>query len=369
MKIVFVGGGTGGHFYPLIAVAEEIDAYAQENQLLRPKKYYFGPGKYDEESLYNADIQYRYCSAGKMRRTKDIVSRIKNLFSVFSIVLGIFKATIDLFAVYPDVVFSKGGYASFPVLWAARFLRIPVVIHESDAAFGRVSKWSASFAAYIAIAYPEAEKELTEKQRKRSALVGVPLRGQVHNNPNPDAYELLKLKKEVPTILVLGGSSGAKYVNENLIDALPLLLKKYQVVHMTGKANYEAIKSETDSFLRDVEGLNAYRPVEFLDVYYMRTVYTVADIAVTRAGSGTLFEIAEWGIPSVVIPIREEVAHDQRKNAYAYARSAGGVVIEEQNLAPNLLIAEIEKILNNQDIYERKAREAREFAKPDAAKK
>ena len=369
MKIIFVGGGTGGHFYPLIAVAEEIDRYAQENQLVQPSKYYFGPTKYDEKALYDADMKYRYCSAGKMRRTKDISSRIKNIFSIFSIALGVVKATVSLYIIYPDVVFSKGGYASFPVLLAARLLRIPVVIHESDAVFGRVNRWSASFASFIAISYPEVEKDLTEKQRGKTALIGVPLRRQIHNNPISEAYDLLKIEGDIPTIIVLGGSLGAHYINENILDALPVLLKKYQVVHITGKKNFDAVQKESKSFLRDMQNLNTYHPLPFLNAYYMRALYTVADIAVTRAGSGTLFEIAEWGIPSMIIPIGEEVSHDQKKNAYAYARSAGGVVIEEQNLAPNLLVAEIEKILSDEEVYKKKARQAREFAKPDAAAK
>lgn len=370
MKIVFVGGGTGGHFYPLIAVAEGIDTYAQENQLVQPRKYYFGPVHYDERALYNVGMTYVYCSAGKIRRTKDIGSKIRNFFALFPITLGILKALLNLFIIYPDVVFSKGGYTSFPVLFAARMLRIPVVIHESDAAFGRVGKWSASFAAYIAIAYPEAEKQLSEKQKKRTALIGIPMRRQLRRNPMDDVHKQLKLNPDVPTIFVLGGSSGAQYVNENIIDALPKLLEHYQVIHQTGKNNIERIQKEMESFLNIMnQERHEYRPVGFLDAYQMRLAYSAADVVVTRAGSGTLFEIAEWGIPSIIIPIREEVSHDQRKNAYAYARSAGGIVIEEQNLSPNLLVAQIEKILRDKNLRENMKQQAASFATPDAAKK
>ena len=370
MKIVFVGGGTGGHFYPLIAVAEEIDRYAQENQLIQPKKYYFGPTKYDEKALYNTGMQYVYCSAGKIRRSRDIVSRVKNLFSFFPIVMGIFKAMMNLFAIFPDVVFSKGGYTSFPVLVAARILRIPVVIHESDAALGMVTKWSASFARYIAIAYPEAEEQLTESQKKKTALVGVPMRREVLYNPiGEEGYTLLRLKQDIPTIAVLGGSTGARYVNDNIIDALPNLLQHYQVVHQTGKKNIKTIKHETKSFLSGFKNLHTYHPLAYLDAYYMRVLYSVADVIITRAGSGTLYEIAEWGIPSIIIPIREEVSHDQRKNAYAYARGAGGVVVEEQNLSPYLLVAQINQILSNKQKRDEMSKRAKSFSTPDAAKK
>lgn len=369
MKIIFIGGGTGGHFYPLIAVAEEIDKYAQENQLVQPKKYYLGPSPYDEKALYDVGMKYIYCPAGKMRRTKDIKSRIKNIFSIIPITLGTVKAILNLLLIFPDAVFSKGGYTSFPVLLAARTLRIPVVIHESDSALGRVGKWSAAFAKWIGVAYPEAEKELTESQQKRAARIGVPIRNQLKHNPEPKAHELLKINPEIPTVAVLGGSSGAKFLNDNLIDALPVLLKKYQVVHQTGKTHIENVKQETESFLRGMKDQNAYHPFAYFNTYYLRVLYSAADVIITRAGSGTLFEIAEWGIPAIVVPIPEEVAHDQRKNAYAYARSAGGIVIEEQNLSPHLLSAKIEEVLSNKSKKEELGGKAKTFATPDAAKK
>lgn len=369
MKIVFTGGGTGGHFYPLIAIAEEINRHAHENQLVQPKKYYLGTEPYDEKSLYNTDMQYVFCPAGKLRRTRDIGSRIRNVLSIVALSLGTLKALMSLLVIFPDVVVSKGGYTSFPVLLAARLLRIPVIVHESDSTFGRVNKWSARFASHIAVAYPEAERELSEKQKKRTALIGIPIRRQLLYNPNPDAYDILKVKKEVPVVVVLGGSSGAQYVNVNVLDMLPLALKQYQVIHVTGKEHYESVRQESESSLRGVKDLHVYHPFASLNAFHLRALYSVADIVITRAGSTTLFEVAMWGIPAIVIPIPEEVSHDQRTNAYAYARSAAGVVIEQQNLNPNLLMAEIGKILGDESVRQTMSDRARAFAKPDASKK
>ena len=369
MKIVFVGGGTGGHFYPLIAVAEEVDRYAQENQLVQPKKYYLGPSPYDEKALYSVDMKYVYCPAGKLRRTRDILSRIKNFFSIFSIFFGAIKAVFTLFFIFPDAVFSKGGYASFPVLVAARFLRIPVVIHDSDSILGRATRWSASFATHIAISYPEAEKDLHEKLRQKTALIGIPVRRQLRRNPNPDAYTLLHFDPEVKTVAILGGSSGAQFLNDNVLDALPVLLKKYQVIHQTGRDLFDAVEKETKSFLRTVPDLHTYHPIPFLNLFYMRALYSVADVIITRAGSGTLYEIAEWGIPSIIVPIRGEVSHDQRSNAYAYARSAGGIVVEEQNLSPYLLTSQIDTILNDEKMRTAMSERARSFSVSDSAEK
>ena len=369
MKIVFVGGGTGGHFYPLIAVAEEIERYALENQLVQPKKYYLGPTHYDEKALYDAGIKFVFCPAGKMRRTKDIFSRIKNFFSLFSIFFGALKAIFTLFMIFPDVVFSKGGYTSFPVLFAARILRIPVVIHDSDSTLGRVSKWSATFATHIAIAYPEAEHDLNKKQKEKAALIGIPIRRQLRYNPNPDAHATLKLNPDIQTVAILGGSSGAQFLNENVLDALPIMLQKYQVVHQTGKKLFADLKKEAESFLHAMPDIHAYHPLPFLNAFHMRALYSVADVIITRAGSGTLYEIAEWGIPAIIIPIREEVAHDQKKNAYAYARSAGGVVVEEQNLSPNLLVSQVDQILGDEKVRNDMREKAKAFATPDASEK
>ena len=370
MKIVFVGGGTGGHFYPLIAVAEEIERYAREHQLVQPKKYYLGPSRYDEKALYDAGIKFVYCPAGKLRRTKDIVSRIKNFFSLFSIFFGALKAVFTLFVIFPDVVFSKGGYTSFPVLFAARLLRIPVVIHDSDSTLGRVSRWSAAFATHIAIAYPEAEHDLHEKHRKKAALIGIPIRRELRYNPQSDAHALLHLDSSLPTVAVLGGSSGAHFLNENVLDALPVMLRKYQVVHQTGEDMFDTVKKETESFLRTLsDDMHTYHPLPFLSAYYMRALYSVADVIITRAGSGTLYEIAEWGIPAIIVPIREEVSHDQKKNAYAYARSAGGVVVEEQNLSPHLLVSQVDGILQDEKVRTEMQQKAKTFASPDASEK
>ena len=369
MKIVFVGGGTGGHFYPLIAVAEEIERYALENQLVQPKKYYLGPTHYDEKALYDAGIKFVFCPAGKMRRTKDILSRIKNVFSLFSIFFGALKAIFTLFVIFPDVVFSKGGYASFPVLFATRILRIPVVIHDSDSTLGRVSRWSATFATYIAIAYPEAENDLSKKQQEKAARIGIPIRKQLRYNPNPDAHTTLKLDPDKKTVAILGGSSGAQFLNENVLDALPIMLQKYQVVHQTGEKMFADLKKEAESFLHSMSNAHTYHPLPFLNTYHMRALYSVADVIITRAGSGTLYEIAEWGIPAIIIPIREEVSHDQKKNAYAYARSAGGVVVEEQNLSPHLLVSQVDRILRDKKVRDEMRQKAKAFAAPDASEK
>lgn len=147
MRIGFVGGGTGGHFFPLIAVAEKLNNSGQN-----PELYYFGPDAYDATALQKHQITFVSCPAGKLRR----YFSIQNFFDVFRNFFGVFIAIWKLYIIYPDVIFSKGGYTSVPILLAARFLRIPVVIHESDAIPGRANKLATKQARYVAIAYDDA---------------------------------------------------------------------------------------------------------------------------------------------------------------------------------------------------------------------
>ena len=369
MRIVFVGGGTGGHFYPLIAVAEEVEKYARENKLLLPKMYYLGPEKFDEKALYDANIRYIFSAAGKLRRDGSILSKIKNFFSWFLVIIGVIKSLITLYFIYPDVIFSKGAYASFPTLVAGRILGIPVVVHDSDATLGRVTKWSAKFAVLIGIAFPEAVNSLTEEEKQKTAIIGSPLRKDIVRNPVDNGHEMYKLDTDKPVLLILGGSSGAEYVNNLVIDSLEQLIKKYQVIHQVGSANYEEFKSITDSILSDKQGLNEYRVVGYLNRFYLRGAYSIADICITRSGTGTLFELAEWQIPSILIPITSEVSHDQIKNAYSYARQTGVTVIEQKNLNTSILLAELEKIHGDKGRTNNIKQKLEKFSTPDAAAK
>src|ERR1035437_2820610 len=149
MKILFTGGGTGGHFYPIMGVVQAINKVIKDQHLLPPDLYYMAPMPYDARALFENNIIYRPISAGKIRRYFSIL----NFFDLFKTAWGVFKATYAVYKLYPDVVFGKGGYASFPVLFAAKFLRIPVIIHESDSKPGRVNAWAAKFARRIAISY------------------------------------------------------------------------------------------------------------------------------------------------------------------------------------------------------------------------
>jgi UDP-N-acetylglucosamine--N-acetylmuramyl-(pentapeptide) pyrophosphoryl-undecaprenol N-acetylglucosamine transferase len=361
MKILLTGGGTGGHFYPIVAIAEAIRKVAKEDKLLDPTLYFMAPQKYDEKALLENNVYYIESYAGKMRRYFSLL----NFFDLFKTAAGIIKAIINVWSVYPDVVVGKGGYVSFPVLFAAKILGIPVVIHESDSHPGRVNLWAGKFAKRIAVSYSQAADFFP---KERVAFTGNPVRKEIMEPLHEGAREYLQLADSVPTVLVLGGSQGSQRINEALIGILPDLVKKYYVIHQTGKANIEEMKNTGNVILRESIHRDRYKPYAYLNPLALRMAVGVASVIVSRAGS-TIFEIALWKVPSIIIPIPEEISHDQTSNAFAYAASGACSVIEEINLTPHVLAAEIERIVEKPGVAEAMKKGTESFAHKDAADK
>ncbi len=360
MKILFTGGVTGGHFYPIIAVAEAIDDLTRERKLLEPKLYFMAPEPYDREMLLANNITFIQTPAGKTRRYFSIL----NFFDLFKTGWGVIRAIIKIFFLYPDVVFGKGGYGSFPTLLAARLFRIPVIIHESDAVPGRVSRWAGKFARKIAVSYPDAAKFFPEG---KVAHTGNPVRKSILLPAREGMYEFLKLEHDVPVIFITGGSQGAQVINDSILTALPQLVEKYQIIHQTGVENFEEVSGRAKVALAASLHPDRYKPFAYLNDLALRMSAGAAKVVVSRAGS-TIFEIAAWGLPSIIIPIPESVSHDQTKNAFAYARSGAAVVIEQNNLTPRVLISEIDRILEKPELARSMSEAARSFARVDSAK-
>lgn len=362
MKIVFTGGGTGGHFYPIIAVAQKVNQIIDEENIIGAQLFYFSDSPYDKEMLVENRLLYEEVIAGKMRT----YFSFKNFSDFFRTFFGILNAVFKLFSIYPDVVFGKGGYASFPTIFAARLLRIPVVIHESDSAPGRVNKWAGHFAKKVAISFKEAADYFPENT---IAWTGQPIMTEVeHPAQRKEALEYFKMESDLPVILVLGGSQGAEIINNTILDALPRLIKNYQIIHQTGIKNYKTVKGQADVALTSSQDKSRYFPISFLNPLTMKMAAGVATIVISRAGS-TIFEIASWGVPSILIPFTESNADHAKKNAFNYARAGACSVIEEANMTANILSSEIERITENKTEWETMTQNAKVFNKPGAAAK
>jgi UDP-N-acetylglucosamine--N-acetylmuramyl-(pentapeptide) pyrophosphoryl-undecaprenol N-acetylglucosamine transferase len=361
MKILLTGGGTGGHFYPIVAVAESIRKIAKEEKLLDATIYYMAPSPYNERMLFENGIIYRMSFAGKLRRYFSLLN-VTDLIKTF---FGVLKACFDVWSIFPDVVFGKGGYVSFPVLFAARLFRIPIVIHESDSHPGRVNLWAGKFAQRIALSYREAAQYFPGD---KVAFTGNPIRKDIMEPIREGARDFLKLDTGVPVIVILGGSQGSQKINDIIIEILPELVKKYSIIHQTGKNNFDEMSNTAKVVLDKSLNRERYKPFDYLNALSLRMAAGVADIIISRAGS-TIFEIAAWGVPSIIVPIPEGVSHDQTSNAFAYSASGACSVIEEVNLTPHILMSEIERILDNPVITESMKKGAQSFTHKDAAEK
>lgn len=365
MRIVLVGGGTGGHFYPLIAIAEGIEQLCTERTLLEPELYYVGPAPFDATALLEHNITHVPSPAGKIRR----YSSVLNVFSFFSTCAGIVKSLFQLYGLYPDVIFSTGGYAAFPTLYAARLLQIPVVIYDADAKPGRVTLWSSKFAKWIGTAHPEAAQYFPEGVRHKIARVGHPIRYEIESPAREGGYEFLKLDASVPAIFIMGGSQGAQAINNCVLDALPDLVTRYNVIHQAGSANIQEVSGIAGVVLKDSPHQARYRAFGLLNTLAIRMAAGITSVIVSRAGSGTIFEIASWGLPAILVPIPGEISHDQTENAFSYARVGAAVVIEQHNLTPHVLTAEIDRLVADPALREKMSAAAKSYARPQAAKK
>ena len=200
------------------------------------------------------------------------------------------------------------------------------------------------------------------------ALTGNPVRQEIKEPQSNNAHEFFNLDKNIPTILILGGSQGSEIINNAVMDALGTLIPRYQIIHQTGNANFEAVKTTANVVLLDNPRKDNYKVFGYLDTLQLRLAAGAADIVISRAGS-TIFEIAAWGKPSIVIPISNSNDDHQRKNAFSYARSGAAFVIEEKNVSTNILTSEISRIFDKQGQKEKMSQAAKAFFKPDAAEK
>lgn len=364
MKIVFAGGGTGGHFYPLIAIAESVKKVAREQHLVAPKLFYIAPTAFDEEALFENEIRFISCPAGKWRR----YFSLQNFTDLFVSAIGLVQAWFTLFSLFPDVVVSKGGYASVPVTLAAKLLGIPVIIHESDAKPGRANLMASKFARRIAVTFSETASYFPEKVRGKVARTGIPIRSLIQQPEREGAHAHFAVDPALPTILILGGSSGAERVNDVVLETLPELTAFANVIHQTGKDLFRGAEATAKVVLGGTAHANRYHPFPYLNALSMRYAAGAADLVISRAGMTAIAEIALWKKPSILIPIPETISHDQRTNAYAYARSGAAIVLEEGNITGHLLLSEAKRVLTTPGVKEDMAEKTSAFANADAGR-
>lgn len=362
MRILFTGGGTGGHIFPIVAIARQLKSICS-SQEINLDMFFLGSNGFTKELLEKEGVKVKSILTGKFRRYFSIY----NILDLFKIPIGLLQSFWHLYILMPDIVFSKGGYGSVPVVIVAWIYRIPILTHESDVLPGLANRLASKLSKKIAISFAVTEKYFSQK---KTTLIGNPIRLEVieiclsSNEENREkAKNMFKIISQKPVIFILGGSQGAQKINELVLESLPKLLEKYEIIHQCGVKNYENI-------LKKVSKLPVnYHVFPFLDEEQMSLVYFLSDLVVSRAGAGSISEIAACAKPSILIPLPKSASGHQRENAFDYAKAGTTVVLEQFNLTTHLFLNEIDKILDDPELMQKMSDNAKEFSRPEAAQR
>ncbi len=325
-KIVLTGGGTAGHVTPNIALLPSLKEAGYEVTYM---------GSYDgieKKLIADFDIPYVGISTGKFRRYLDP----KNFTDPFRVVKGYGEAKKFLKEYRPDVVFSKGGFVSVPVVRAAAALKIPCIIHESDMTPGLANKLCIPVAKKVCCNFPETLELLPAE---KAVLTGSPIRAELSQGSKLAGLNMCGFTANKPVIMVIGGSLGSVNVNKAVRQALPLLLEDFQVVHLCGK-------DKMDNLLLNTPG---YKQFEYIKSE-LKDLFAMADVVISRAGANAICELLALKKPNLLIPLPAASSRgDQILNAKSFENQGFSIVIDEDDLTEQLLAEKVKELYANKD--------------------
>jgi len=326
--IVLTGGGTSGHVTPNIALIQKLKAKGYTI-------HYIGSKNGIEKQLVEKQgLPYHGISAGKLRRYADV----KNITDLFRITGGFFQSLSILRKVKPDIVFSKGGFVSCPVVWAAWVLRIPAVIHESDITPGLSNKLSMPFARKVCYTFPESKKYFSDQ---KSCHTGLPVREEIDSGSRLDGLKLCGFSDGKPVLVVIGGSQGSEFINRAVREALGELLKLFQICHICGKGNMNP----------GFDGLSGYKQFEYVDKE-LPDIFACADVLISRAGATVLHEILTVKKPALLIPLSKSASRgDQILNAQSFCSRGFCDMLMEEDVTKETLVTKIRELYINRNKY------------------
>lgn len=329
-KIVLTGGGTAGHVTPNIALMPALKEAGYEIT-------YIGSKKGMEKGLIEATgTKYYGISSGKLRRYFDW----KNFSDPFRVMNGFFEAKRILRKIKPDVIFSKGGFVSVPVVLAAKALHIPAVIHESDMTPGLANRIALRGATTVCCNFPETVEKL---QGNRAIWTGTPIRQELFSgNANRGlSFCGFDSANDKPVLLIIGGSQGSVFINNAVRGSLDELLKDFRIIHLCGKGNL-------DESLKNREG---YAQYEFISKE-LPDLFAAADIIISRAGANAIFELLALKKPNILIPLGLNASRgDQILNARSFEKQGFSKVLEEESVTAELLTDTVRKVYADRDQY------------------
>lgn len=327
-RIVLTGGGTAGHVTPNIALLPRLKELGYDI-------HYIGSYNGIERKLIEQyHIPYYGISSGKLRRYFDW----RNFSDPFKVLKGYRQACAFLKKLHPDIVFSKGGFVSVPVVMAAKHRKIPAIIHESDITPGLANKLAIPNACKVCCNFPETLKYLPAE---KAVLTGSPIRKELLSGNRLHGLSYCNFKPGKPVILIIGGSSGSQFINEVVRSLLPELLKDYQVLHLCGKGNLDTSQN----------GIPGYAQFEYAN-QELSDLFAAADIVISRAGANAICELLALRKPNILIPLSANASRgDQILNARSFERQGYSMVIEEEQLSNVVLLDAIHKLYKNRSQY------------------
>lgn len=327
-RIILTGGGTAGHVTPNIALLPKLIELGYDIQYI---------GSYsgiEKELIEPFGIPYHGISSGKLRRYLSV----QNLTDPFRVIKGFSEARKLIKDLKPDVIFSKGGFVSVPVVLAGKRCKVPVIIHESDMTPGLANKIAIPSAVKVCCNFPETLESLP---KGKAVLTGSPIRQELLSGNKIAAMDMCGFTADKPVILVIGGSLGSVIVNTAVREALPKLLETFQIIHLCGKG-------KVDESLRDTKG---YCQFEYIKDE-LRDIFALADIVISRAGANAICELLALRKPNLLIPLSAKASRgDQILNARSFERQGFSMVLEEEELNQNSLLEAVSSLYSNRGKY------------------
>lgn len=323
------GGGTAGHVTPNIALMPALKEAGYDI-------HYIGSYNGIEKGLIEAlDVPYTGIDSGKLRRYFDI----KNFSDPFRVVKGFAQAVGLMHKIKPDVVFSKGGFVSVPVVLAAKTCGIPAIIHESDITPGLANKIAIKGAKKVCCNFPETLKYLPSD---KAVLTGSPIRRELLSGNKDKAYKLCNFPSEKkPVLLIIGGSLGSKTINEAVRKVLPELLKDFHIIHLCGKGNLD----------ESLVGTVGYAQFEYANEE-LTDMLALADLAISRAGANSICELLALHKPNILIPLSAAASRgDQILNANSFEKQGFSYVIKEEDVTDEVLLSAVKEVYKNRQKY------------------
>lgn len=336
-RIILTGGGTAGHVTPNIALIPGLRELGYDIQYI---------GSYngiEKELIEPFGIPYHGISSGKLRR----YFSVKNFTDPFRVVKGFSEARKLIKDLKPDVIFSKGGFVSVPVVLAGKKGKVPVIIHESDMTPGLANKIAIPSAVKVCCNFPET---LDCLPRGKAILTGSPIRQELLSGNKIAAMDLCGFTADKPVILVIGGSLGSIIVNNAVRQGLPKLLEDFQIIHLCGKG-------KTDESLKDTKGYCQFEYVKD----ELRDIFALSDIVISRAGANAICELLALRKPNLLIPLSASASRgDQILNARSFERQGFSMVLEEENLTEDSLVRAVHDLYDNRGTFIDSMRDSRQ---------